>query len=121
MGANGVVRVTTFWSFTNNANAKTISVYFGGTGGTDYLALVGASVGTAKAITHIGNANATNSQVGSSFEFRGTAQLQNDANTVTSAQDTTGAVDIAIAVLKATGTDTITLVAYIVELLADGT
>ena len=121
MGANGHIIVETAWTFTNNANVKTISVYFNGTGGTDYLALAGASIGTAKAFTYITNQNDAAAQTGSSLEFRGTTQVQNDANTVTSTVDTTAAVNIAIAAQKATGTDTITLVWYRVYLLANGT
>lgn len=115
MGANGVLRITTRWTITNNANAKTLRVHLGGIGGVDYM---GNSVSGVSAQQHqilIQNRGATNSQYGfgaSQAPFQ--AQV---AAPITSAVDTTAATTIVITGQKAVGTDTITLESVLVELI----
>lgn len=114
MGANGIVHVTTLWSYTNSANTKTLRVRYGGASGTQYLATTPTTTGAIRVSTYIQNRNATNSQVGGPnavFAY-GTG-----ASVVTSSRDTTAAQDIVMTAQLASSGETITLEGYIVELI----
>lgn len=123
MGANGAVRVTFFTVTTSDAGtAKTIKVYFGGTGGTDYT--TGGYGITAQAnnrfVTVIGNRNATNSQYGMT-EVGAVAGIYSAIRTpTTSARDTTATQDVTVTCTKSLGSDTCALNGIIVELLSSG-
>lgn len=116
MGANGSVRVTTYWSRTNNGNTVTMFVRFNGTGGTAYLNSPTVSRATLADQLVIANRNATNSQVGRYVAGQPSYSSSTGA-AVTSSIDTTAAVDISIRGQLGTGTDTITLEGYLVELI----
>lgn len=111
MGANGFLRITTVWTTTNNGNTKTMRVKFNGTNFTafSHTTSVGAQV-----LTMIRNRNSESSQVGaasSSYYSAGAAAH------ITSSHDTTGALNITITAQCVTsGSDTITLEGYTVEL-----
>lgn len=117
MGANGILRITSLWSFSpNNGNTKTPRVRLNGLAGTIYLGTATASVVSAHFPTIIRNRNATNSQIG--YVANTPTQFgTNNAALVTSAIDTTASVDIVFTGQLATGTDTITLESYLVEIL----
>jgi hypothetical protein len=110
MGSYGCLKITTFWSTTNNANAKTARVRLGGGAGTDFLAKDLASNALHKYETLIFNTD-YNVQVGSSAQD-GSAT----GSTTAGAIDTSAATTIVITGQKASAGDTMTLVAYIVEL-----
>lgn len=116
MGANGLVRVTTLWTVTNNANAKSLYVRFGGTSGTQFLAYNAASTNLMQNQVIIRNRNSQSSQVGfyqsqpNSFSNPGSGAIQ------TAAIDTSASADIVIRAQKATAGDTVTLESYLVEL-----
>lgn len=115
MGLNGRLRVTTAWSLTNNANAKSLLVRFSGAAGTTFQSASGASVAVYKAVCDIMNVNAANAQKGGS-PFSGV--LGSGASAfATSAVDTTGDTTIVIRAQKGTAGDTITLESYLVELI----
>jgi hypothetical protein len=112
LGARGMIRITSVWSFTNNANNKTLVIVFGA---TNYMAAVATTQQSVRAHTEIANRNATNSQMGgasvvASFGLGGAA-------IVTSAADTTAAQNIDFKAQLAVGTDTATLEGYLVEIL----
>lgn len=116
-GANGLLRVTTNWSCTNNANSKTIRVRYSGASGVAFLsANITASAGC-MAVTTIGQNNSTFSQVGGSLGVTTTGIPFSNAQGATAAADTASATSLAISAEKATGTDTLTLLSYVVELL----
>lgn len=117
LGANGGVRVHTFWTFTNNANNKIIRVRFGGAAGTAYIGSVLASRSSAMAVTVINNRNATNSQAGNSLGTDSSGGALSGGAIVTSSVDTTASTTIVISGQKATGTDTLTLEGYLVEVI----
>ena len=106
IGPNGGVKVTAFFTLTNNANAKNLRIKFNGTSYCDdnQASLPGTFV---KAGWE--NRNATNSQV-SAFE-----RTYNGLDIKTSAHDTTGALNITITAQKGTGSDDVFLESYIVE------
>lgn len=116
MGANGRLRITTYWTETNNGNVKTTRIKFGG---TNHCSLASVSIAQRGMLATITNRNATNSQWGIGT-FTGTGGLADQAY-VTSAVDTTSGVTLLITGQKASAGDTLTLESYLVELIADGT
>ena len=118
MGPNGVLRITTHWSYTNNANAKTLSVRFGGVSGTQYLANNVSTSATTRDQRHIHNVNANNSQKGGMVGAVSVGGWGSNANApVTSTLDTTTAKDIVISGVLANAGDTVTLESYLVEIV----
>ena len=111
LGPNGLVRVITFWTLTNNANVKTPRIRLGGQAGTILWSPAMASFATFKGHAVFINRGAQNSQVAGDAAFGGTAGA-----VATAAIDTAAAQDLVISAQKATGTDTMTLEAYMVEL-----
>lgn len=118
MGANGVLRIYTLWSFTSSANNKTLRIRFSGASGTIYMNPVfTTSVGYA-ALTMIANRNATNSQVGfASAATNGGLGSSSASANVTSSVDTTAATSLVITGQKASAGETLTLESYLVELI----
>lgn len=116
MGLNGILRITTFWTLTNNANSKTLKVYFGGGGGTTYLSVDRASAASFATICTIMNRASASSQVGNSDAAANVFTATTDALT-TSSINTAAATTIVITGQKATAGDAITLEAYLVELI----
>lgn len=116
MGANGRLRITTYWTETNNANVKTTRIKFGG---TNHCALASNGISQRGMLATITNRNATNSQWGVGLITGGL--LYSDQGYVTSAVDTTSAVTLLITGQKAVSGDTLTLESYLVELISDGT
>lgn len=113
MGVNGVVRVTSLWSYTNSANNKTLRVDFGG---FDFLSNAATTTVGTQTLTLIRNRNATNSQVGftnATFGAIGTTT----GTATTCAVDTTAAVSLTLTGQKASAGETLTLESYTVELL----
>jgi hypothetical protein len=120
MGANGALRITTMWSFTNSGNNKTIRARFSGGAGTQYMNIVFAANANFMDQRTISNRNATNSQVGyvaAAAPFGGATT----GGIVTSAVDTTASTTVVITGQKASSGETLTLEMYLVELLTDGT
>ncbi len=121
MGANGVLRVRSVWTVTNNANNKTRRIRFGaagaGTGGTVALGFASASTGSAQHFTQIQNRAATNSQAGMQTGAGSGGFAEASTGATTLAIDTTAATELAITGQLASGADTITLEIYSVELL----
>lgn len=115
LGANGAVRVTLGYSFTSNANVKTFRARFSGASGTIYLTRAVSTQTNETGWIVIGNRNSVSSQVGaySTINASGTAV----SGQTTSAVDTTAATTIVITAQKATGSDTVTLEFYTVEVI----
>lgn len=115
MGRNGSVRITSVWSYTNSANAKTIATKFGG---TSYAVVSPTTTADNRIQTQIFNRNATNSQIGNHFQNQGGWGSSASA-LVTSAIDTTAAVNITLTCnwAGAVAAETITLEAYCVEIM----
>lgn len=116
MGANGSLRITTWWSYTNNANTKTLRVRFGGSGGQTYATVNSTTLNTSYLQQWIRNNNSTSAQKGfaaSAGAFSNGVALA----LTTSAVDTTSATTIYISGQTATSGDTITLEGYTVEFI----
>jgi hypothetical protein len=111
MGANGFVRVTSLWSYTNSANNKIVRARFGGTAVASNTLTTTAS---APLNFTIGNRNSQSSQVAGVA----TGLVNTTANAVNTPTINT-ANDVALVlngVLANTG-ETITLESYLVEAL----
>lgn len=112
MGANGILRVTPVWSAgANNANAKTFRIRLGGISGA---VLVSGSLASTISFQHVlltRNRGAQNSQLNfSNFSTSGSAAP-------TSAVDTSVAQDLVFTAQLGSGSDTMTLEGYLVEIL----
>lgn len=113
MGISGAVRVTTVWTITNSANAKTLRMRFGGTSGTAYLSTAATTSASFSDCHLISNRGSASSQVGSAqaIGLGGSA-----AAVITSSVDTASATTIVISGQKASAGETLTLESYLVEL-----
>lgn len=114
IGANGHLEVTHFWSFTNSANTKTFTVELGGTAFFNVAH-------TANAIflpppTCIWNNNSETSQIAFAAT-NGNSTVATSTAATTASLDTTLSQVLTITGTKATGTETITLAGYTVELV----
>lgn len=115
MGPNGVVRITTLWSYTNSANNKVLRVRFGGTGGTIYLNTTKTTTASFRDQRQIANVNSASSQKGAPNGLGAGGWGDTTAGLATGAIDTTADVDILIRGTLANTGETITLEAYTVE------
>lgn len=112
MGANGSIRVITAWTVTSSANDKIVRVRLGG---TELHQFLNATTGQITMVGHtvIQNRNATNSQVGIAGSGVGTS-----ANSLlTAAIDTTASANLTITAQKETGTESMVLQRYSVEVI----
>lgn len=111
LGPNGRLRITSLWSYTNNANLKNPRVKFGG---TQFFLFGGSTQQSMEAITIIRNRNAQNSQVAAAAVNQPTMGPGN-APVLTAAIDTSASQNILFTGQLAVGTDTIALEAYLIE------
>jgi hypothetical protein len=116
LAANGQIKINAFWTVTNNADSKNIRIRLGGSGvsGTQIFVLAATTVANVWSSSFILDLNATNSQAIFSEASRGTDGLVTTQET-TSAVDMTASQILVISGQLATGTDTITLNGYSVE------
>jgi hypothetical protein len=112
LGANGILRVTTLFSNNNSGGTKDLRIKFNGT--TFWQAQTTTTL-TNRGQAQIANRNATNSQVGGPNGTGGWASASGAV--VTSAHDTTGALNVTITGQLSNGADTMTLESYVVEIL----
>lgn len=117
MGANGTLFVIQHWTYTSSANNKIYKLRFNGIGGTAFSDITRSTGITGERTpVFISNRGTTNSQVGAQAAF-GAGFGTNTATKVTSAVDTTAAVDLVFTGQLANSGETITLEGYIVMLL----
>lgn len=111
MGANGIVRITTVFSYTNSANTKSLKVKFGG---TTYQNTSVTTTASARYQSQIQNRNSVSSQVGG--HVSGTFATSSGAP-VTSSINTAAEVTVLITGQNGLGSETITLESYLVEVI----
>ena len=118
MRANDSLRVSTWWSYTNSGNNKTLRLRFGGSGGMAYLGQVSTTTATAYLQTWIRNNNSTSSQKG----FNSNTGLFSGGSAsalVTSSVNTEiGTATLYFSGQTANSGERITLEAYTVELIS---
>lgn len=121
MGPNGALRITSTWAYSNNANVKTLRYRLGGLAGTAFLAHAPTTTDIANFQRVIQNRNSQASQ----FSFHATGAgsftaLGSGSAVVTGAIDTSLPQDLVISGQLASAGDSITLHAWLVELLYKG-
>jgi hypothetical protein len=120
MGANGRLRITSYWTYTNSANNKTLQIRCGTTGNGLTGSIWGSTTQTTtrsmRMQNEICNRNSTSSQVlMNGIGTGGWGTTVNAASTDT--RDTTVAQDIVLTAQLASSGESITLEYYHVELL----
>jgi hypothetical protein len=111
MGANGRLRITAHWSYTNSANNKIQRIRFAG---TQLFASTQTTTTQQKVISEIGNRNSLSSQVtgvGGTVDGLGAGTAL-----VTTTHDTASNQNITLTGQLANAGETITLESYVVEL-----
>lgn len=117
LGNNGSLRVQTNWALTNGANAKTLRVRWDGISGQAFLSVNATSTAGCSAVTHIGQNNTSFGQVGSSLAVMTAGYVAANSQGSTAVANTAGSTSLVITGQKGTGTDTLTLQSYVIELL----
>lgn len=114
LGINGIVEVEAVFSYSNNANVKTMRYRFGGGA---FFSTTATATSSAAFLKRIQNRGVSNSQIGEAASSQ--AQGGTNANPVyTSAIDTTASTSVAITGQLSVGTDTMTLERYVVRVIA---
>lgn len=116
LGANGILRIQTIWTYTNSANNKILRVRYSGASGTVFKTQTATTTVAAYNETIIANRGLTNSQVGPFSSIQAALGTATGAS-ITAAIDTTAATTIVITGEKASGGETLTLDGYMVELI----
>ncbi len=121
LSANDTIRISMDWSQTANANAKTVRVRMDGLTGTIFTSVNCVSALSCYIEMSIMNRNATNSNVGwiRSVNVNGGGLAPGIHNTG-AIQTNTGAVVLAITAQLADGADSMTLEAYMIERISNG-
>lgn len=114
MGANGRLRITTHWHFTNSGNSKTLRVRLGGVSGTMFYEQGVTTFQSLHGVTNIANVNSASIQYGHPDDTAGFGAIA--AAPVTGAINTALAQDLVISGQLADSGETITLAGYLVEL-----
>lgn len=116
MGLNGALRVYSLWTYGGvSANNRSPRVRMGGLSGTAFMSLAASAAGVLAEERIIQNRNSASSQI--------CKQFNTTAASVAAGALTTGTINTALPTTigftgqLVTGTDTLTLEAYIVELL----
>lgn len=114
LGPNGMLRITSLWSFTSSANTKTLKVAFGG---SNFVHITPTATQSFQTVTTIFNRNAANAQVGpitAAGSGGGFGSLGSSLFTAT--VDTTTSKDVQFKATLANAGESITLEAYLIEL-----
>lgn len=114
MGANGSLRISTYWEFTGSTNSKTMKIKLGATTFYNNLTSTAANISWNHQFV-IQNANDVAAQVAQSS--LSSAFGYNSAAGVAGSENTAVAKDITITGQKASSGETLTLVRYTVEVL----
>ncbi len=113
MGPNGALRISTLWSYTNSANAKTMRCRLGGASGSVVFSPIATSTSGLNLQRTLQNRNSQASQI--CFQ-QGTVNSFATGSTVAVAVDTASAQDLVFTGQLANSGETVTLESYLVEL-----
>lgn len=112
MRNNGSIHYMVTWSFTNNANNKTLQVLLGGTGGTTHSSRTVTTNASGQIEGVITNRNSVSSQVSQAASLAGVGE--NPGAVVTGSINTSSATTLDIAGVLASAGDSITVQRVIV-------
>ena len=117
MGANGVLRVTTLWSYSNSASNKTLRLRLGGLSGSAFQATVATTSNIAVIQRTIQNRNSQSSQIGFNAASAASFTTVGSGSAVaTGAVDTSVDQSIVITGQLASAGESVTLESCLVEL-----
>ena len=117
IGPNGILRVTSQWSYTNSANNKILRLRLGGLSGSTFFDVTQTTTAVyvdLGRLIHNVNSNAAQKSRGASVTGAGSTGTAHITRTV----DTTVALDLVFTGQLANTGETVTLESYVVELLA---
>lgn len=114
MGANGALRINLLVSYTNSANNKIIRGRLGGIGGTAFISSTLTTTALAKFTKEIANTNSAAAQVSENAGQFGPGTTSSGVGTGT--VNTAIAQDFVFTAQLALGTETLTLIRYMVEI-----
>jgi hypothetical protein len=112
IGPNGVLRISAQWTYTNNADVKTIATYFGS---SKILTLAGSTQASLTVIRTIRSRNSLTSQITESLGSAGPSTSSGVSTAL--AVNTATAQTVTFTAALANVADTVTLEGYTVELL----
>lgn len=115
IGPNGILRIYSLWSNTNNANSKTCRIRLGGLSGTIFAEVANSSIAVVEDFRLIKNLNATNSQI-TAPAAKQYAGISGSAATL-GAVNTTVSQDLVFTGQLANTGDSLTLQMWLVELI----
>jgi|GEM_PF-2577904 len=115
MGTNGILRVTSQWSYTNSANNKTLRTRLGGLSGTSFWGRVLTTSAGIRVQQEIQNQNSANSQI--AFNAGSQSWDITSGAAATGSVDTTSTQSLVLTAQLANSAETITLERYLVELI----
>lgn len=117
VGANGNISVTTFWEMPSSSNQKSMRVRLGAAAlaGSIVHSSSGTTIASARIETMVMALNATNSQKSISINPRGTDYLTTQAAALATSIDMTASQNIVITGQLASGSETLTLIGYMVQ------
>lgn len=118
MGPNGILRITSVWSWTDSANTKRPRIRFGGPSGGQYLHIASATQNNdhGSFLRMISNRNSESSQVGLIGHSETASFGIEDTGLKTGSDDTSVDQDLVFTGLLTDAGETITLESYLVEL-----
>lgn len=113
MGPNGVLRVTSVWSYTNSANTKVLRLRLGGAAGSLFQSVAVTTTASLRHEVQICNRGVQNAQLGQP----GTGAFGASSSAPsTGAIDTSANQDLVFRALLTNSGETVTLESYLVEL-----
>jgi hypothetical protein len=113
LGKNGTIELDTLWSYTNNANTKTMRTRLGGIGGTIFQSVAATTTASSRSLAAIHNRNSESSQGGPTAAVGfGTSTSAITTSAINTAADTS----LVITAQKGVAGDTLTLERYVVRL-----
>ena len=113
LGANGFIRGTLRFQYTNNANNKVMRVRLGGIAGASLAGMIGTTNGYMTYQFLINNKGAKNSQIGNATD--GIWQASSTSVPSTGSADTTQALDVVVTGQLTNAADTLTLRSWHIE------
>lgn len=119
IGANGALRVTTLWGYTNSAGTKTVKLRYSGNAGTAFLSASGTTTVSLSDSRLIINRGVTGSQIGVSDGGANIPAFANPSatNPVTASVDTTAASTLVLSITRNTATDNAIIESFLFELI----
>ena len=116
MGANGIIKVTSLWTYPSSANTKTLRIRLGGLAGTAYHGYVASTTLFHHTMDIIRNRNSQSSQVSGPLN-NAASFTAGSASVATGSVDTSAAQDLVLSGQLSSAAETLVLEGYTVEVI----